>query len=234
MGLVARLLDAEQFANVFTLDKARYLPIGATRTTQSSMSTIAMPETRSALAMAVFGEIPPDTAVFRATYRVGGGAKGNIAADAVWQIDPAISATAKLLSATNPFPASGGADEETAERVRRLAPQAFRALQNRAVIPKDYQKAAETLPWVQRAGTVFRWTGSWLTVFTRLTRCIASESHCSAKELIDLLNRYRMAGYESYVPEPKYVSLDIEVQVCALPDAFRGDVQAAILARLNP
>jgi len=43
-----------------------------------------------------------------------------------------------------------------------------------------------------------------------------------------------MAGYESYVPEPQYVSLDIEVQVCALPDAFRGDVQAAILERLNP
>jgi hypothetical protein len=42
-----------------------------------------------------------------------------------------------------------------------------------------------------------------------------------------------MAGYESYVPEPQYVSLDIEVQVCALPDAFQGDVQAAIFGRLN-
>ena len=103
------------------------------------------------------------------------------------------------------------------------------------MIPKDYQSAAETLPWVQRAGTVFRWTGSWLTVFTTPdplhSEQITTEQR---KELIDLLNRYRMAGYESYVPEPQYVSLDIEVQVCALPDAFQGDVQAAVLGRLNP
>jgi hypothetical protein len=103
------------------------------------------------------------------------------------------------------------------------------------VIPKDYQKAAETHPWVQRAGTVFRWTGSWLTVFTTPDPLHSERiTTDQRKELIDLLNRYRMAGYESYVPEPQYVSLDIEVQVCALPDAFRGDVQAAILARLNP
>jgi hypothetical protein len=230
-----RLLDADQFANVFTLDKALYLPVA--RNSDGSIQYEYDSDGGDTVRFGdgVLGEIPSDTAIFRATYRVGGGAKGNIAADAVWQIDPTISARAKLLSATNPFPAWGGADEETAERVRRLAPQAFRALQNRAVIPKDYQDAAETLPWVQRAGTVFRWTGSWLTVFTTPDP-LHSERITTAqrKELIGLLDRYRMAGYESYVPEPQYVSLDIEVQVCALPDAFRGDVQGAILARLNP
>ncbi|SEO03772.1 putative baseplate assembly protein [Nitrosospira multiformis] len=229
-----RLLDAEQFANVFTLDKARYLPIG--RNSDDSVQYEYDSDAGDTIRFGdgIFGEIPPDTAVFRVTYRVGGGAIGNIAADAVWQIDPAISAKAKLRSATNPFPASGGADEETAERVRRLAPQAFRTLQNRAVIPKDYQNAAEKLPWVQRAGTVFRWTGSWLTVFTTPDPLHSERITIDQrKELIDLLNRYRMAGYESYVPEPQYVSLDIEVQVCALPDAFQGDVQAAILGRLN-
>ena len=230
-----RLLDAEQFVNVFTLDRARYLPIARNSDDSTQYEYDSDGGDTMRFGDGVFGEIPPDTAVFRVTYRVGGGAKGNIAANAVWHIDPAISATAKLLSATNPFPASGGADEETAERVRRLAPQAFRALQNRAVISKDYQNAAETLPWVQRAGTVFRWTGSWLTVFTTPDPLRSEQiTTDQRKELIDLLNRYRMAGYESYVPEPQYVSLDIEVQVCALPDAFRGDVQAAILARLNP
>ena len=29
------------------------------------------------------------------------------------------------------------------------------------------------------------------------------------EQLIDLLNRYRMAGYESYVPDPEYVSVDL-------------------------
>ncbi len=34
-------------------------------------------------------------------------------------------------------------------------------------------------------------------------------------ELINLLNRYRLAGYESYVPAPRYVSLDLYLTVCA-------------------
>ena len=64
---------------------------------------------------------------------MGGGAAGNVAADSITQISP--SAAAGLLAVTNPLPASGGADPESLETVRRLAPQAFRAQQFRAVIP---------------------------------------------------------------------------------------------------
>jgi hypothetical protein len=52
-------------------------------------------------------------------------------------------------------------------------------------------------------------------------------------ELIDLLNRYRLAGYESYAPTPRYVALDLIIRLCARPDAFRGDVEAAVLERLS-
>jgi hypothetical protein len=52
-------------------------------------------------------------------------------------------------------------------------------------------------------------------------------------ELIDLLNRYRMAGYESYVPDPQYASIDLLIDVCAQPTAFRGDVISAITAALS-
>jgi hypothetical protein len=51
--------------------------------------------------------------------------------------------------------------------------------------------------------------------------------------LIQLLNRRRLAGYESYAPSPQYVSFDIEVYVCAQPDAFQGDVEAAVLTALS-
>ena len=85
-----------------------------------------------------------------------------------------------------------------------------------------------------RAGTVFRWTGSWLTVFTTAdpkgTEVLPVDEHT---ELIDLLNRYRLAGYESYVPAPHYVSLDLRITVCARPDAFRGDVEDAVLRALS-
>src|SRR5262249_12609893 len=126
------------------------------------------------------------------------------------------------------------ADAEPDETVRRLAPQAFRAQRLYDVRPGDYQATAETLPWVLRAGTVFRWTGSWLTVFTtpdpKGTELVSLDEHI---ELIDLLNRYRLAGYESYVPAPVYVGIDLTITVCANPDAFRGDVEAALLSALS-
>jgi len=51
--------------------------------------------------------------------------------------------------------------------------------------------------------------------------------------LIDLLNRYRMAGYESYTPDPVYVGIDLIVTVCACPSSFRGDVEAAVIRALS-
>jgi predicted phage baseplate assembly protein len=179
----------------------------------------------------VFGDIPEDETVFAATYRTGGGAAGNVPADSITRIEVP---TGLLLSVNNPLPATGGADPESAQTVRRLAPQAFRATQFRAVIQKDYEAAAETLPWVQRAGTVFRWTGSWLTVFTTAdpigSEHIPVEQHV---ELVELLNRYRLAGYESYTPDPIYAALDLIVTVCAQPESFRGDVEAAVLRALS-
>ena len=230
-----RLLDAEQFASVFTLDEASYRPILTNSDGSTQYEYHGDDGDTIRFGDGTFGDIPQDGTLFRVTYRVGGGADGNVAAGAISRIDPAILAMGQLQAVRNPLAATGGADAEAAERVRRLAPQKFLAIQNRAVIPADYQAAAETLPWVQRAGSVFRWTGSWLTVFTTPDPLGSEEvSLVEQTELIDLLNRYRMAGYESYVPPAQYVSLDIQVQVCADSDAFRGDVETAILARLNP
>jgi Baseplate J-like protein len=227
------LLDAALFDTAYTLDEVRYQPIvvNSDGTTQYEYAGDSGDTLR--FGDGTFGTIPLDGTLFRVTYRVGGGANGNVAAAAISQIDP--SAAGGLIAVTNPLAASGGADEEATQSVHRFAPQKFRQVQYRAVIPQDYQNAAETLPWVTRAGTVSRWTGSWLTVFTTPDP-LDSEYVTLAQQtqLINLLNRYRMAGYESYVPAPQYVSLDIEVQVCAQPNAFRGDVEAAVLAQLNP
>jgi hypothetical protein len=227
------LLDAAMFDTAYTLDEVRYQPmvVNSDGTTQYEYAGDSGDTLR--FGDGTFGTIPLEGTQFRVTYRVGGGANGNVAAGAINQIDP--SAAGDLIAVANPLAASGGADEETTQSVQRFAPQKFRQVQYRAVIPQDYQNAAETLPWATRAGTVSRWTGSWLTMFTTPDP-LDSEYLTLAQQtqLIDLLNRYRMAGYESYVPAPQYVSLDIEVQVCAQPHAFRGDVETAVLARLNP
>ena len=160
--------------------------------------------------------------------------RGNIAAGNISRVDRADPMAAQIASVTNPLPGTGGRDEEPSDKVREMAPEAFRATQYRAVRREDYERAAVGQPAVQRAGTTFRHTGSWLTVFTAVDP-LGSEalSPNVAADLTELFDRRRMAGYESYVLPPRYASLDLDVEVCARPDAFRGDVTRGVLAALD-
>lgn len=228
----SNLLEAEPFENSFTIDPAAFNPTGRDISSAPVQDYDGDGGNTIRFGDGTFGGIPDSGHVFSVLYRVGSGAIGNVAADSVVKVEP--GGPSWVSAVTNPFAASGGLDEESEQQVKRLAPQAFRAVQYRALRAEDYVAAAETLPWVLRAGSAFRWTGSWLTVFTTADPK-GSETITVAQnvELIDLLNRYRMAGYETYAPVPRYVSLDLYVYVCALPDAFRGDVEAAILEVLS-
>ena len=226
------LLESERFERAYTVDPAALRAIATNRLGLTAYDYDGDDAETIRFGDGTFGLIPVDGAWFEVTYRDGVGAAGNVPAGALNRVDAATPPAG--LSITNPFAAAGGDYAERDETVRRVAPYAFRASQFRAVTQTDYEDAAQTLPWVQRAGTTFRWTGSWLTVFTaadpRGTEVLATAPHT---ELIRLLNRYRLAGYESYVPRPSFVSLDLIITVCARPDAFRGDVEAAVLAVLS-
>jgi hypothetical protein len=180
-----------------------------------------------------FGGVPDAGTSFRVTYRAGGGIRGNVAADSVTRVDPSSPIAGLLVS--NPFAAEGGSDEEPVERIRRLAPHAFRGKLLRAVRPEDYSRAAETLQWVSRGRSVLRWTGSWLTMFTAVDPRAATAATIDQRvELAETLDWYRMAGREVYSPAAVYAALDVFVIVCANPDAFRGDVEVAVREALSP
>jgi hypothetical protein len=229
---VSDILDAKEFDRAYTLDAARFRSLQ--RNSDSSLQLDYDGDGGDTIRFGCngFGIDPADGTRFTVTYRVGAGAAGNVAAGAITRFDPARAPG--VTAVTNPLPATGGADPETLDSIRRFAPQKFRASQVRAVIPSDYQVAAQSLPWVQKAGTAFRWTGSWLTVFTT-PEPFDSEAITVAQrtEVIDLLNRYRMAGYESYVPDVRYVSIDLIIDICAVPAAFQSDVKVAITAALS-
>ncbi len=162
-----------------------------------------------------FGLVPVGGTVFTVTYLAGGGSVGNVPADTIVRPDPSQTGTG-VLTITNPFAATGGADEETAQQIRDRAPQAFRANPLRAVRAGDYVAAAKSLPWVLQAGTSFRWTGSWLTVFTTADPAEREDlTLAELEQLSDLLNRRRLAGYESYVLAPAYASVDLLITLCA-------------------
>jgi predicted phage baseplate assembly protein len=178
----------------------------------------------------VNGTRPDAGTSFTAHYRVGNGSAGNVGSDT---ITLAAAADARIRSVRNPLPAQGGAEPESAPDVRRRAPQAFRT-QERAVTPEDYAAMAMRDPDVQRAVGTPRWTGSWHTVFVTVDRRSGRMVDASFEGgLREALERYRMAGQDLEVDAPRYVALELELQVCVGPDHFRGDVEAALRAVLG-
>lgn len=172
------------------------------------------------------GKRPNGGTAFKARYRIGNGKAGNIGLQSIAHI---VSNDARLMSATNPLPAQGGCDPETAEDIRRDAPEAFR-IQERAVTPADYAEVTERHPSVQRAAATFRWTGSWYTVFLTVDRKGGGEVDAAYQQTIrDHVERYRMAGYDLEINGPSYVPLLLAMTVCVKPDYFRAHVHAALL-----
>jgi hypothetical protein len=172
------------------------------------------------------GKRPDSGTRFRADYRIGNGSSGNVGLESISHI---VSSDARLLSVVNPLPAQGGVDPETAEQIRRDVPEAFRK-QERAVTPQDYALVSEDHDDVQRAAATFRWTGSWHSVFITADRKGGKAvDDPFEQEIVDHVERYRMAGYDLEVDGPRYVPLELAMTVCVKPEYFRADVRAALM-----
>jgi hypothetical protein len=234
---VPTLLSAGPFDLSFTVDPVLYRPVARNSDQSRSQQFDYDGDGGDTIRFgdSVFGANPDAGARFTCTYRYGAGRLGNVAAGAIAQLDPATLAKGAFLAVMNPFAATDGADAQSLQSVKRLAPQAFRAVKRRAVLAKDYAEAADTLTWVKSAGAAFRWTGSWLTTFTTPEPKDSEQIPTDDRtQLIELLNRRRMAGTESYVPDPRYASLDLSIEICAEPAAFAAGVEQAVLEALSP
>jgi hypothetical protein len=175
-----------------------------------------------------FGASPVDGTIFQAIFRLGHGSRDNVSAGTLTKMNLGF-----LMSATNPLPALNGEDEESLDHVRQMAPEAFRAVTFRAVRPEDYAEAAERLPWVQKAGAAFRWTGSWITAFVTPDPEGSFEVTVEERsQLQDQLDRFRQAGRPAYTLNPIFANLDLEIVVCVATFAYLGEVKAQVLEAL--
>ncbi len=178
-----------------------------------------------------FGLIPAEGTIFQVDYRLGNGTVGNVEADAISQFST--TDLPFVTSLTNPFAVTNGEDEESIADVKTNAPQAFREVTYRAVRPEDYTEAAERLDWVQKAGTAFRWTGSWLTGFvTPDPLGTVTVTDTQRLELSEQMERFRQAGREIYTAEPIYANMDLEIEICLEPHAVPGEVKVRIMQAL--
>lgn len=96
------------------------------------------------------GVVPAAGAIITATYRVGGGAAGNVAANTLVNIIDSLPAGLTVL---NNSAATGGADSETTDSIRVNASKQFSTNQ-RAVTLDDYANLAVGVPGVGKASAV--------------------------------------------------------------------------------
>lgn len=173
---------------------------------------------------------PESDTEFVASYRIGNGLAGNVGAEALAHV---VTSDTHLLAVRNPLAARGGSAPETAEQIRRRAPQAFRS-QERAVTPEDYAAVTQAYSGVQRAAATPRWTGSWHTMFVTVDRNGGVPMDTNFEQaLTSYVEPYRLAGHDLEFNDPIYVSLEMNLTVCVAASYFRSDVRTALLQVLS-
>ncbi len=178
----------------------------------------------------IYGKLPDEDTEFAPTYRVGNGASGNIGAEGISHV---VTSDDGITAVWNPLPAQGGTDAESIDEVRQYAPQAFRT-QERAVTEADYAEVAQRHPEVQKAVATRRWTGSWHTMFLTIDRRGGFDvDNDFEAELVDFLDKYRLASQDLEIDGPSYVPLEISFGVCVEPGYFRSDIKEAMLEKFS-
>ncbi|MGB3866324.1 MAG: hypothetical protein WBA29_11935 [Xanthobacteraceae bacterium] len=184
-----------------------------------------------------YGRRPLDAVRIAATYRIGNGTRGNCGWGTLVHAVAGGPAASAIAAVRQPVAARSGEQPESVEHVRQIAPEAFRALQFRAVTVADWEEVALRHPAVAAAKASFHWTGSWHTVFVaihpvdagnlrRLPGGGAALQSDFALAIKTHLIRFKLAGYDLNVRAATYVPLEIDIRLCVGTGHFRGDVLA--------
>lgn len=174
----------------------------------------------------VAGRIPPVAGTISATYRVGNGADGNVAANSLTEF---LTNAESGLTVTNQEDAVGGADEESTESIRNNAPMALRALR-RAVSLKDYASLALQVPGVAKSiadsssfNSVTLYAAPFGTTGVDVLGAATAAFDALAAKIITFFTDKAAPNISLTVLPPTYVKVDSDITVHLLPQ-YRQDV----------
>ncbi|MBI3273450.1 MAG: putative baseplate assembly protein [Planctomycetes bacterium] len=175
-----------------------------------------------------------------ASYRYGGGPRGNVPAGRVTRISTPVPG---LDTVTNLFPAHGGAEEEGLEALRARAPGILRA-GDRAVTAADFEELARGTPGVRilRARALplrhprhpgVEFPGAVTVVAVPDARGSSPKPSRATLEAVQRhLEEHRLITTEVHVVGPGYHVAQVRAQVEARADADPGRIQADLEAAL--
>lgn len=171
------------------------------------------------------GRRPSTGTRFAVRARTGSGAAGNVGPDVLTRLawDPP-----GVTVVGNPLPARGGTPPEPVAAARQHAPVAF-TVQERAVTEADWAQVAGRHPQVARAAATIRWTGTVYSTAVTIDRVGGGAVTSDPAFLADLhahLDRYRLAGTDLVLRDPRFVPLDLALHVCVTPGLVRAGVEA--------
>jgi hypothetical protein len=186
----------------------------------------------------ISGRIPPNGAQIIATYRVGGGAQGNVSANTIKFI---LSNQVTGLTVVNQNvgqtsgAAAGGSDPETIDSIRVNAPQSIRAL-SRAVSLSDYASLTVQVQGVAKAISVAE-------VYSSITIYLApygdsglQSDGLTASTVFNNLVEKVYSFFSDKTPPgttltfqpPKYVPAQLKIDCVILPQYVKSKVTAEI------
>lgn len=189
-----------------------------------------------------------------ATYRWGGGGRGNAGANKITSLQ---SAVPYVDSVSNLSPSFGGQDEETVAEAKQRAPQTIKT-RSRAVTAGDFEFLAKQTPGarIARAHAMplhhpdyepKRPAGAGLAATTLplpgvITVVVVPDSlkdnvrPMPSSDTLALvgswLNRHKLITTELYIAAPRYRRVEIEAQIVAQPTASIGQVTEALTRML--
>jgi len=169
-----------------------------------------------------------------ARYRKGLGREGNVRAGGVTNL---LQRPTGLEAVTNPIPAAGGADAESASEARRNAPVTVKTF-GRIVSLRDFEDAAREHSGIAKARAAWRWAGSEEAV--RLTVAGERGEHLTpvtrANLVADLDSRRdpnRKLGVIDYTAVPIVIELAVKVDPDYDPSAVLRAVADAVALFLD-
>lgn len=178
-----------------------------------------------------YGQIPPTGMRILASYRVGGGAAGNVGAGQITVVSNAPRLQLLGAKVVNREPASGGAERETIEQAVKFAPLAFSSMQ-RAVTAEDYVALARLFPGVSKArAEATGW--NHIRLFIAPTGSGEPPSDILRRDLLAYFEDKRMLTTFIQIEGPDYVSINITAEVEALPYFRNVEVSAAAEAAVR-
>ena len=183
------------------------------------------------------GERPPEGAVITVNYRIGCGDVGNVPSDSITRYFLREGYSAPDISVTNPMPAVGGSNPESAETARLVAPGEMRANEHRAISAYDYARIALGKgEAVRGAAAIMTKEGSRRIVRVAIAP-VAQSAAVQWNRLFDEVRKrledVRRINHAVIVTTPTYVNFLLSIEISSLLNARPKDVEQIVKNRIH-